>query len=285
MSETSGFFEAKLNSVTNEYDRVYYAEQFANYFKLFIGNGVFASPTDQLLVEADSGMNIIVNSGWAFINGYWYNNSDNLTINIPVNTQSVERTDIVVARYDNASRDIHIEYLDGESSIRRDGSYYDLLLATVTVPVGSSVITDAVIKDNRSNENVCGFVKGLVDVVTTDDLFKQYEAQFNEWFTKIKNSLDGDIAGNLQNEIEEITETEFNRYYNLINSEVVVDDSSNTITETSEEAVVTTILQGDNTIVTTVIPNEGNYKYVSTVSSTDTDNGTIIKTIYTKQAK
>ena len=67
--ETSGFFEAEWNEQTSSYDLEYLAEQFANYFSLFIGNGVFGSPTNQLKVSAGDGLTVKVSKGWCFING------------------------------------------------------------------------------------------------------------------------------------------------------------------------------------------------------------------------
>lgn len=206
MAETSGFFEARLNEETEEYDRLYYAEQFANYFKLFIGNGVFIQDSNQLQVESVAGMNIKVNPGWGFINGYWYNNSEELNITIPVNTFTVDRYDLVVLRKDLALREISIVYLENETNIRRDGNYYDLALAKIRIPVGSASISNSNITDKRPDEEVCGFVKGLVDIITTDALFNQFTAQFNEWFTDIKEKLEEDPAGNLQAQIGNLGE-------------------------------------------------------------------------------
>lgn len=218
MAETSGFFEARLNEETEEYDRLYYAEQFANYFKLFIGNGVFIQDSNQLQVESVAGMNIKVNPGWGFINGYWYNNSEELNITIPVNTFTVDRYDLVVLRKDLALREISIVYLENETNIRRDGNYYDLALAKIRIPVGSASISNSNITDKRPDEEVCGFVKGLVDIITTDALFNQFTAQFNEWFTDIKEKLEEDPAGNLQAQIGNLGELVTVNKDNLVES-------------------------------------------------------------------
>lgn len=227
MAETSGFFEAKVNEETNEYDRVYYASQFAQYFALFIGNGVFAATSDQLLVESVSGMRIKVNPGWGFIEGYWYNNDEDLIIDVPVNTMAVSRTDIVVLRRDEALRDTHIVYLEGESEIRRDGSYFDLLLAIINIPVGSASISNANITDKRPDEEVCGFVKGLVDVITTDALFNQFTAQFNEWFVKIQSQLTDDVVTKLTSDIGTLSKLKTTNKTSLVSA----------INELNDEAV------------------------------------------------
>ena len=65
-------------AVDGEYDRVYKAEDWAWYFATFIANGIFPKPSDGLQVVAYSGMEIRVNAGYAFINGYAFRNPGNL---------------------------------------------------------------------------------------------------------------------------------------------------------------------------------------------------------------
>ena len=82
--ERCGFFDANL--VGEEYDRVYLASQFAAYFASFIGNGVYASKSDKLqVVEQDlQGMAINVLGGQGWINGYWYENTESISLAIDV---------------------------------------------------------------------------------------------------------------------------------------------------------------------------------------------------------
>ena len=68
--EKSSFF----NSVSG--DRVYRAEEWAEYFASFIGNGVFPVPSSGLQVVAGSGMAVTVKTGKAWINGYFRNASN-----------------------------------------------------------------------------------------------------------------------------------------------------------------------------------------------------------------
>ena len=56
--------------VDGEFDRVFKAEDWAWYFATFLASGVFPKPSDGLQVVAHSGMEIRVNMGYAFINGY-----------------------------------------------------------------------------------------------------------------------------------------------------------------------------------------------------------------------
>lgn len=67
-------------AVDGEYDRVYKAEDWAWYFATFIANGIFPKPSDGLQVVAYSGMEIRVNAGYAFINGYAFRNGTSLSV-------------------------------------------------------------------------------------------------------------------------------------------------------------------------------------------------------------
>ena len=204
MAETSGFFDAVYNESTDSYDLEYLAAQFAAYFALFVGNGVFGSPTNQLKVSSGDGMTIKVSPGWAFINGYWYHNDEELVLSVTSNIGTSSRSDAVLCRWDAGSRRISAAVLVGSTEVTRDGSYYDLKLAEILVPAGATYVPQSNITDTRMNESVCGLVTHILEVQTTADLFAQYEAIFNEWFDSVKNQVTGDLAIRLQTEFTEL---------------------------------------------------------------------------------
>lgn len=112
--------------------------------------------------------------------------------------------------------------------------------------------------------------------------------EFNDWFASIQDIFDGSVAGHLQNEIDQITETEFLRYYGLINSVTVINDSTNTITTTTSEATETTRFATNadgETITTTIIMASGNYDYVKTTTIIPQSTGDRIETTYVKRPK
>lgn len=204
MAETSGFFAAMVDGNTGAYDRKYIAKQFANYFSLFIGNGVFGNPTNQLMVKPGNGLSIIVSEGRAFIDGYWYYNDSDKVIPLVTNYESVARTDSVRLRMSEDTRDIKVDVFTGDTELVRGEDTYDLQLATVQVMPMSETVTAAQIHDTRPDQSVCGFVTGLMKVQTTADLFAQYQAMFEEWFETMKNQLSEDAAGNLQVQIDDL---------------------------------------------------------------------------------
>lgn len=258
MAQTSGFFEAVwddniLNPETQQYgdyDLRYYAYQFAEYFKNFVGNGVFASPVDQLKVSCGEGMTVNVNTGWGFINGYWYKNDEVVNLPIAINRTSSPRVDSVRLRYSEANRSITLAVFTGDITPVRTAMYYDLILAQVIVPASSGVISDASITDMRGDTSVCGFVTGLLEVVDTQDLFEQYTAIFNAWFDDIKGQISEDLGVQLQLEINQLDEdkedaftknTAFNKNFGNSSGTVCEGNDSRLWTHTFQSTVPSSV--------------------------------------------
>lgn len=195
MAQECGFFNAQLAG--EEYDRVYLAETFAAYFASFIGNGVFGKSMQQLEVVAypSAVMKVDVLSGQGWINGYWYRNTDNYTLDLSVADGVLSRVDLVVLRWSNSERNMYLTVIEGTPSanpavpqIRRDADFYDLELAQINVGAGVVGITQSNITDMRMNTNVCGFVTGLIEQVDTTDLWNQ----FQDYFSKFKSTNEKD---------------------------------------------------------------------------------------------
>ena len=189
--ERCGFFDAYLNG--EEYDRVYLADSFAAYFASFINNGVFAEHADQLQVMsmATPSMQVTVRKGQGWINGYWYENTDELYLPIDVADGVLHRIDAIVLRWGSSERTMWLAVNKGEPAISnpqppaltRNADYYELQLALVSIPASSISITQAQITDTRLDTNVCGWVTGVVDQIDTTTLFAQFEAYFAEFQT------------------------------------------------------------------------------------------------------
>ena len=232
MAQECGFFNAQL--VGEEYDRVYLAEQFAAYFASFIGNGVFGASMQQLqvLAQDNTDMSVKVGSGQGWINGWWYRNTDEYTLDIDVADGTLSRIDAIVLRWGQSERDMWLQVIKGTPSanpiapsIQRGADYYDLQLALVSIPAGAYRITQANITDTRLDSSVCGLVTGVVDQIDTTDLYNQFgtyfaefkqiyetdmddwtdaqKAAFNAWFQNVKDQLSTDVAGHLQEQINE----------------------------------------------------------------------------------
>lgn len=210
MSEKYSFFNAEL--VDGNYDRTYTAEDYAAYFASFVGNGVYATPATNLQVTANStNMQITVAAGKAWINGYFYQNTDNLVFQLNNADGVLNRMDSIVVQLDLTNRKISTVVKTGvfasspiSPTITRTSDIYEIQLATVFVGAGVTKINQSDVYDSRQNSIACGYVSGAVEQIDTTNLFTQFTDSFNTWFNGIKSQLAGDIATNLQNQINTI---------------------------------------------------------------------------------
>lgn len=181
--EKSSFF----NSVSG--DRVYRAEEWAEYFASFIGNGVFPVPSTSLQVVAGSGMAVAVKTGKAWINGYFYYNTSDLPVTLATADGVLNRIDRIVVRWDLTERKISVAAKSSAPAtspvapaLQRDADAYELCLADVLVGAGVTAISQANITDRRLDGSLCGVVAGVVDQIDTD----AFNAQLEAWFADYK---------------------------------------------------------------------------------------------------
>lgn len=217
-----------FNSING--DRRYKAEDFREYFASFIGNGVFPNPSNQLQVLSNNDMTISVTGGKGFINGAIYVNTENLILDIDPADGVLNRIDRVVLRFDNLERNITCKVKKGTFAsnpiapgLQRDADAYELSIAEIKINKGAVSILQSNITDTRLDSSVCGIVTQTVKTIDTKTLYNKLEAyidergkdvdgwltsfkserelSFDEWFNTIKGVLDGDVAGNLANQI------------------------------------------------------------------------------------
>ena len=163
-------------AVDGEYDRVYKAEDWAWYFATFIANGIFPKPSDGLQVVAYSGMEIRVNAGYAFINGYAFRNPATLSVTLDTAEGALNRVDRVVVRWDLPQRDMYIAVLKGTPSAKPTGT-----AVTRTTEIWVTRIQTQNITDQRFNSAVCGIVTGTVEEIDASVLTKQFTDFFNTY--------------------------------------------------------------------------------------------------------
>ncbi|KMY49573.1 hypothetical protein [Peribacillus loiseleuriae] len=226
MTIKSGIF----NSVNG--DRKYKADDFASYFATFISNGVFPNPSTGFQVVTNGDMTVSLKAGKAWIKGYYITNDADFTLTIGVADGVLNRIDRIVLRLDYLNRMITPLVKKGSFAsspvapqLQRDADAYELALADIYISKGSISILQANITDLRLNKDLCGMVHSTVDQVDTTTIFNQYqswfnnmktgkEADFDQWFQSIRDILDTNAAGNLQNQIDDLaqTDTEMREY-------------------------------------------------------------------------
>ena len=193
MAVTYGFFDSIQG------DRVYDADDISNYFLKLISNGVFATPSNAMQVQANSGMQVAVSAGWGFINCKWVNNSTAYLLTVDTADVSLNRIDRVVLRLDKnvGVRRIDIAVKTGTPATnptapaltRQANGIWELSLAQIYVGAGVSEITQADITDERPNTELCGFITGLIDQIDTTNLFAQFTNAFETWFENIQQTV------------------------------------------------------------------------------------------------
>lgn len=224
MAETSGFFPDVSG------DREYTSDWLAKYIASIVGNGVY---NGELAATADgSAMSVTLPSGRAWINGYHYRNDGDMKLTIDNADGVLNRIDIIVLRWDVNARSITAQVIKGTPAsnamapaITRTVEQYDLKLAEISIPAGTTAISQALITDCRLDNSVCGIVTGVLDQVDTTTFYSQIQADlaafksgseadfstwseqqkasFDSWFNGIKDILGADEAGNLLNLIGE----------------------------------------------------------------------------------
>lgn len=196
-----------MNSING--DRKYKAEDFAQYFATFIGNGIFVKPSDCLQVMAVSNtMKVIIRPGKAWINGYYLINDEDYNLSLTVGDTSLNRIDRIVIRLDFLQRKMSVEVKKGTLSaspvaptLKRDADAYELALADIYIAKGALTITQASITDTRLNNSLCGMMHAVVNQVDTTTIFNQYQSWFNsysvtkanefaEWQTNVTTALE-----------------------------------------------------------------------------------------------
>ena len=182
--EKSSFF----NSISH--DRTYKAEDWAEYFASFIGNGVFPVPSTGLQVVANDGMKLNVKTGKAWINGYFYFNTGDLAVELDTADGQLNRIDRVVVRWDLTNRVMSVKVKSSSFSasptapaLQRDADVYELALADIYVGAGVTAITQSKITDQRLNTSLCGVVAAVVQQIDT----AAFNAQLQAWFAEYQS--------------------------------------------------------------------------------------------------
>ena len=144
-------------------------------------SGVFSGAEDFPVTAAD-GLTVIVGAGRGWVHpsrftGYSITKREADTLTMPLADPSLPRIDRIVMRYDAGARAASLQVLQGTASstptapaISRTELIYDLCLAEITRPAGSTSITTGQITDTRLDEALCGIVRDGVTGIPTDEL-------------------------------------------------------------------------------------------------------------------
>lgn len=172
MAEYSRLFGGPAGSVP-EYNQ----NEFAEVLEKIFSNGVFTDITNALEVtETDPvSLAVSVNTGEAWINGFWYQNTAALTKALSAADATNDRIDRIVLRLDTVTNfKISVEVLEGTAAaspaapaLTQTASTYEISLAQVLVEATVTSVADAKITDERTyvaaNEAQAKLSAGLLD--------------------------------------------------------------------------------------------------------------------------
>ena len=162
-------------------------------------SGVFSSAED-FPVTAAGGLKVTVGAGRGWVHpsrftGYSITKRESDTLTLPLADPSLPRIDRIVMRYDAGARAASLQVLQGTASstptapaISRTELIYDLCLAEITRPAGSTSITTGQITDTRLDEKLCGIVRDGVTGIPTDELLAAAKARINALEEKATSS-------------------------------------------------------------------------------------------------
>ena len=274
---------------TPVYDRAITSAPLRKLIAKLLTDGVLPNPSTNLQVEAGSGMNVIVNPGFAICAGGLKLEENQRTLAIQAADSNYDRIDTVVLRWnDNDSEricDLYIvEGTPAASPVRpaltRTESIWELGLADLFINKNSSAISNQRITDTRYETARCGVISAISEFDTTT-LYQQVQADlagfkaseqadFITWFNDIKGQLSEDAAGNLQKQIGTLEALKTEVKNNLVNAlNWVVDKTSGVIAKLGS-ADISKI--GDGTVTGAIVNNKEAIEDVS--QSLTTESGT-----------
>lgn len=204
MAITYGFYNS-LNK-----DRVYNAEQMSSIFNGIITDGVFSTIGDALMPIAGTGMQVIVKTGKCWFNSTWTLNDALFPLDIDAADVSLTRIDAIIVEINSSvgTRANTIKMLKGTPSanpakptLANSEHLHQYALGYVTVSAGATSITADKIEVNVG-KSTCPFITSVLQQTDITDLFNQWDAEFSAWFENVQAQLSGNVAANLQRQID-----------------------------------------------------------------------------------
>ena len=179
----------------------YYADDASGYLSTRL-SGVYSADED-FAVTANGDLTVTVSAGQAWVRPARFRGRSIImeqpeTVTLTAADAVRSRIDRLVLRYDAAARKTSLTVLTGTPDsasptapeITRTALVYDLCLADIRRPAGSTVVTAADITDTRADEAVCGVMRDGVTGIPTAQLQAQALAIMTQLSTELHTKLD-----------------------------------------------------------------------------------------------
>ena len=165
-------------------------------------SGVYSADED-FAVTANGDLTVTVSAGQAWVRPARFRGRSIImeqpeTITLTAADTVRTRIDRLVLRYDAAAKKTSLTVLTGTPDsasptapeITRTALVYDLCLAEIRRPAGSTAVTAADITDTRADEDVCGVMRDGVTGIPTAQLQAQALAIMTQLSTELHTKLD-----------------------------------------------------------------------------------------------
>lgn len=212
MAFTYGFYNS-LN-----HDRKYYAEQFSTLFSTLLKDGVFSHVDGIYGTTPGEGLQVIVKPGLAWFNQTWNRNDSSMPLSLAPADVTLTRYDAVVLEVNSADRTNSIKIITGtpavspaKPALTNTDTLHQHPLAYVMVAGGATSISAMAIEVTVGTA-ACPFVTGILATASIEVLFQGWQEEFETWFDDLQTQMEGDVATNLQNQINELKESAFKTY-------------------------------------------------------------------------
>ena len=178
------------NIVTYPLNGIDYDARDAAGFTATRTSGVYSSEED-FAVTAAGGLSVTVSAGVGWVHparfeGYSVIMREAETLTLALADGQRPRIDCIVLRYDAAAHKSSLLVLQGTPDtqptapgISRTALLYDLCLAQITRPAGSTAITAGAITDTRLDPALCGVMRDGVTGIPTEELIASARERIN----------------------------------------------------------------------------------------------------------
>ena len=199
---------AIINSFPNNSDEYIGAEEVMRWLHGRT-SGVYGDTGNAVVSAVQNAMAVSVAKGIGWLtdadgNGivWWSGSATQLTIDAAEPTGTLNRIDRVIVRWyiGDYSDKPELIVLKGTNAsvptppaINTDARYKEISRARVSIPAGTTEITNMLITDERYDPSVCGIVTETVTLDTTG-IFAQYEEALAELRSAIEEAWSGEIS-------------------------------------------------------------------------------------------
>lgn len=202
MSFRYGFFNSKNG------DRKYFASDISRLFSGLIEDGVFGNVPDGFPLEPTGGLSVSVGKGFAWFNDSWCYVDAPYPLSFETANVLYDRIDAVVIEVhnNNSDRICYLKVVKGTPAAEpvkpsmSVGGIPQHPLAYVRIPANTTAVEKGNIESVVGTDE-CPFIVGIQKTASVGELYNQWQAEFDKWFSDLKTELEGDVAANLQSQI------------------------------------------------------------------------------------